>query len=329
MQLNVDPKLQLLRALIPGESVTLREMRERTNMTESTLAESIAALSDVFPELETPPGALKLNASPDLLDPTDFCERLPKRLCTRVAQIDVFAVCESTNTAINMDSIGPNSMSVAIAEYQTGGRGRRGRIWTSGFAAGLCLTVAVRIAKGQAIIPTLTLAIGVQLASVLDAHLSESVLLKWPNDLILANGKLGGILVELSTLAEGDQLLRVGVGINCVAPQTSAMSGDLPALPPAALTDHARHALNRTQIAAELVTGIVDAFDRHSEQGFDVFRSQWQSRDYLKHQLVQVFEDERVRHGTAIGIDQHGALRVTTDEGEIQLMGGEVRVRRR
>ncbi len=283
-----------------------------------------------MPELETPTGLITLGGNLDLLDPDQFTDSLADNLLARFSQIGVFAVCESTNTeVIHMGHPAPGLMSIAIAEYQTGGRGRRGRIWTSGFAGGVCLTVAVRLNKGQLVVPTLTLAIGARIASVLDEHLTTGVLLKWPNDLVLADSKLGGILVELSTLAEGDQLLRIGVGVNCVAPQTDAMSGDLPALSPTGLEDYASHALNRTQIASGMVTAIVDAFDLHGEQGFEVFRSEWQERDYLKHQAVQVYDDERVRHGTAIGIDKNGALRVHTDEGEIQLMGGEVRVRRR
>ncbi len=316
--------------MIPGERVSLQEARTRANLSEASMAESVAALTAVFPGLTTPPGGLELTACPDLIDPQRFCESLPDDMQPRFSNVAIYAVCESTNEevmAIGLPSV--NTCNVALSEYQTGGRGRLGRSWSTGFAGGICLTVARRFAAAERVDPTLTLAVGVQLAGVLDRWLSQPVLLKWPNDLILDDGKLGGILVELSTLPGGDQIMRIGVGINCDLPTITPDSAGVASLPPASLASRARSALDRTQIAADLVAGIVRALDRHREEGFGAFQADWQDRDYLRHQPVQVFSDERVRHGLARGIDEHGALRVETDEGLLTLMSGEVRVRRR
>ncbi len=198
MQLTVDPRLQLLRALIPGELVSLKEARARAELSESALAESVAALTAVLPELATPPGALQLISHPDLLDPRRFCALLSDRLLDRLSHVAIYAVCESTNSEVmTIGTPAANKMNIAISEFQTGGRGRQGRSWKSAFAGGLCLTVARRIAAGVPIEPTLTLAIGVQLAKVLDAWLTRSVLLKWPNDLILGDGKPGSVAPRL------------------------------------------------------------------------------------------------------------------------------------
>jgi BirA family biotin operon repressor/biotin-[acetyl-CoA-carboxylase] ligase len=330
MRIRVGPAHQLLRALIPGELVSLSEARARAELSESALAESVAVLTAVFPQLATPPGALQLNTNPDLLDPERFCGLLSDPLSARLSHVAISAVCVSTNSEVmTIGTPAANKMNIAISEYQTGGRGRQGRSWKSAFAGGLCLTVARRFGAGVRIEPTLTLAVGVQLANVLDAWLTRTVLLKWPNDLILGDGKLGGILVELSTLPGGDQLLRVGAGINCDAPDIMHTSDGLPSLPPAAMADHLIRPLDRSRLAAELATGIVDALDTHLADGFGAFRTSWQDRDYLRHQQVQVFSDERVRYGTATGIDERGALCVSTDEGVLTLMSGEVRVRRR
>ncbi|MFK8030696.1 MAG: biotin--[acetyl-CoA-carboxylase] ligase [Gammaproteobacteria bacterium] len=330
MDILTDPKLSLLRTLIPGEIVSLKEARQLAGLTEAQLAESVASLASAYPHFVTPAAGLQLLGDPDLLDADRFCAGLSEDLKTRVSRLAFYAVCESTSTEVTAIGVPEsNSLNIALTEYQTGGQGRQGRKWTSGFSEGVCFTVAFRFDPSVKIQPTLTLAIGVQLATALDEFLTESVLLKWPNDLILGVGKLGGILVELSTLPEGDQLMRVGVGVNCGAPVVDVMSGAVPSLPPAGLKEFARGSLNRTAVASTLVAAVVETVDLHRKEGFESFRSTWQHLDFLRHQAVQVLDGERVRHGVAKGIDQYGALRVATDEGEISLMSGEVRVRRR
>lgn len=329
MKLKINPGVTLMRSLIPGEPVSLRQAIDSFALTEQAAQSLFTELAECCEQLELRDGTLTLTEALDLYDPERLVSRLSASITARVDSASFHALCESTNTGSTaMNVAAANTLSLAFADFQTGGRGRQGRSWRSGYAQGVCFTASFRFPPEVALRSTLTLATGVALAEALDHHVTEPVMIKWPNDLVLGEGKLGGILVEVSSTGGQDQLVRIGVGINCEAPSFDPMSGALPALAPAGLAGRSRRPLDRTAIAADLVNAVVAAVDKHGEQGLDPFRAQWNHRDYLRHQAVQVHDDERVRHGTANGIDQHGALRVTTDQGELHLTSGEVRVRK-
>lgn len=328
MKLIVDPAIRLLQQLEPGEPASLRQLSLALQSDEETLAVLVPELLDSCEELVAPSGMLMLTHPLDLLEPEAFVAGLSESVLQRLERCAVRAQCASTNSdEATTDVTRRGALSLALAEYQTGGRGRQGRTWCSGFARGLCVTLAFRV-KAAHVTPTLTLAAGVAVATTLDTFLTESVLLKWPNDLILSEGKLGGILVEVSSAAEGDVLVRIGIGINVEAPPAQNMSGSLPALVPTGLSERAAGTLQRTALASELVNCVVEAVDLHGESGLAPFMHEWNQRDYLRHQSVQAFDQDRVRHGTALGINADGSLRVKTDEGELALNSGEVRVRR-
>lgn len=315
-----------MQALTPGELTRREAIADATGVSDASLAEAVDALVAVVPELSIVDEHLLLSAELKLIDSARF-ERALTAHSARIHKASLYALCESTNSAVLTQPFAQNgSVNLALAEFQTSGRGRQGRKWTSGFAGGICLTVAQQFK--QPVASTITLAVGVCVAEVLDSLLTDRVLLKWPNDLLMGGGKVGGILVE-STLQGSTCTLRVGVGVNCVAPDAPAHSDGLPALRPVALNDFVDPPVDRTQLAASLVQGVLAAMDEHAAEGFAAFVSRWQDRDYLYHQPVQVFDQEHVRHGTAIGINAQGELCVRTEEGDRWLGSGDVRVRKR
>lgn len=124
----------------------------------------------------------------------------------RFADIRWFAEVDSTNrVAADLARAGAPDGLVVGADNQTAGRGRRGRIWESRPGAALLVSVVLRPAP-----PLVTLSAGVAAAEACeDAVPGAHVALKWPNDLLLGDGKLGGILSELV----GDAAV-VGLGVN-------------------------------------------------------------------------------------------------------------------
>ncbi len=104
------------------------------------------------------------------------------------------------------------------AEWQTAGRGRRGRGWTAVLGGSLTFSVGWRFLQGAGHLSALPLAVGVALARALESEGYSGVELKWPNDLIHGEAKVGGILVELSGDALGPSLAIVGVGLNIRLP---------------------------------------------------------------------------------------------------------------
>src|SRR5210317_2169135 len=115
----------------------------------------------------------------------------------RLAAFDVFPEIGSTNTYL-MQAAGPapGMISIAATSNQTAGRGRQGKIWQSPPGSGIAISVAYTFAAQPANLPALTLMLGLGVVDALEELGATSVMIKWPNDLVALDGKLGGILAE-------------------------------------------------------------------------------------------------------------------------------------
>ena len=125
--------------------------------------------------------------------------------------------------------------SVIVADRQTAGRGSRGRRWLAAPGASLTFSVLLRFDGGLERLAGLSLAVGVAVVHALDSCGAAGILLKWPNDVLYDNAKLGGILVELQS-AEGGALAIIGIGLNLSLPESLGECEGF-ALPPAALDE--------------------------------------------------------------------------------------------
>jgi BirA family biotin operon repressor/biotin-[acetyl-CoA-carboxylase] ligase len=215
--------------------------------------------------------------------------------------------------------------AVFLAERQTAGRGRRGRSWASPLAAHLYVSVARRFAGGFASLGGLSLAVGVAVAEALRSAGVEQVALKWPNDLVVADRKLGGILIDLRGEAQGPCEAVIGIGLNWRMPAAAARGIDQPwcdlaTLAPGAWPD-------RNALAVHVLDALLPALARFEHDGLAPFAARWRALDALAGRPVRVLDGERRHEGTALGIDATGALRVRHADGERCWHSGEVSVR--
>ena len=212
-----------------------------------------------------------------------------------------------------------------VAEHQTAGRGRQGRVWQAAPGASLTFSLALPMA------PTdwsgLSLAVGVALANALDplaAGAAPRIGIKWPNDLWLidADGggrKLGGILIE--TVAAGAQRLAVvGVGINVLPMSIRDAGTGFACLQELDAQASAPHAL------AAVAKPLVEAMLRFQQGGFGAFADAFAARDLLRGRAVHTTQADAAE-GVAMGVSPSGALLVRTPEGIKPVASGEVSVR--
>ncbi len=134
---------------------------------------------------------------------------------SQVMALDVFDEIASTNSYL-MDEPGPppGRLHIAATTNQTAGRGRQGRRWLAPPGAGLCLSIAYTVAGRTDNLSALTLAIGIGAIESLEDVNVQGVRIKWPNDLIAGEAKLGGILTEAKTHKDGSVTVVIGVGLN-------------------------------------------------------------------------------------------------------------------
>lgn len=212
-----------------------------------------------------------------------------------------------------------------VAELQTSGRGRQGRVWHA--SAGQSLTFSLALPLNPPEWSGLSLAVGVALAEALDPPATDRaprIGLKWPNDLWMWDApgrgrKLVGILIE--TVAVGERRMAVvGIGVNLLPqPHAQELSSGYACLRELQPDVDAPAALK--QIAAPLVQAL-KTFER---EGLTPFLAAYRRRDLLAGQAVST-TFPGVAEGIAEGIDEHGALRVRAGEMHA-LVSGEVSVR--
>ncbi|HAJ41352.1 MAG TPA: biotin--[acetyl-CoA-carboxylase] ligase, partial [Alcanivorax sp.] len=214
---------------------------------------------------------------------------------------------------------------VVTTEYQSAGRGRRGRQWQSPFGANLYLSVLYQLSGGFSSLGGLSLAAGVAVGRALADTVPELGLgLKWPNDLLVDGAKLGGVLIELAGEMEGQVQVVVGVGINVAMSdhQAEAIDQDWTDLRRASAAPPDRTRL-ATAVAGELLTML----DRFAVDGFAPFTAAFDQMDVCRDRPVVIHSGAGQRTGVARGVSEDGALRVEID-GEIHYMhGGEVSLR--
>lgn len=107
--------------------------------------------------------------------------------------------------------------TLVLADAQSRGRGRSGKSWASRPGAGVWMTLIERPLDASGL-DVLSLRVGMRAARALDRFASAQVMLKWPNDLLLPTGKVGGILVEARWREQRPEWVAIGIGINLVDP---------------------------------------------------------------------------------------------------------------
>jgi BirA family biotin operon repressor/biotin-[acetyl-CoA-carboxylase] ligase len=265
-----------------------------------------------------------------LIDATSFLDRaaIARALDAHGARLKVEIAdrIDSTSSELLRRIPGTDIHRLLLAaEWQTAGRGRRGRHWTSMVGGSLTFSLGWRFEQGAGFLSGLSLAVGVAIARALEASNIAGVELKWPNDLVHGQRKLGGILIELSGDALGPSLVVVGVGVNVRLP--GAMRGDIaqPVTDLAALAG----AIDRNLLLARIATEIAQALEQYGRSGFAPFRAEWQRRHALQRQPVDVLlPDGSVAHGNIAGVDADGALLLERGGRRSRFVSGEVSLRR-
>jgi BirA family biotin operon repressor/biotin-[acetyl-CoA-carboxylase] ligase len=213
------------------------------------------------------------------------------------------------------------------AEWQTAGRGRRGRGWSAVLGGSLTFSLAWRFEQGAGHLSALPLAVGVALARALEAAGFVGICLKWPNDLIHGDAKLGGILVELSGDALGPSLAIVGVGLNVRLPAAARREIDQPVTDLATLVRGP--AIDRNLLLARVAAELVTVLEGYADAGFAPLRAAWQRRHAYQRKAVRMLlPDGGAVRGVIVGVDSDGALILASGGRRLRFVSGEVSLRR-
>ena len=267
-----------------------------------------------------------MNHSPDslLIDPIRLQPLLGEKYNLFV--VDSLQECESTSTLLfERAEQGAPSGSVVVTDRQTAGRGSRGRSWIATPESSLTFSVLWRFEGGMDRLSGLSLAVGVAVVQALEACGASGVSLKWPNDILVDNAKLGGILIELQGDMDSSTAV-IGIGLNLSRPDHIDLR-DL-ALEPAALDALLRPLPERHALFALLLIQLAQVLDRFARGGFSELREDWQKRNAWQDRPVFLLRDGRVeKEGICRGADADGALLVETTAGIERVLSGDLSLR--
>jgi BirA family transcriptional regulator, biotin operon repressor / biotin---[acetyl-CoA-carboxylase] ligase len=324
------PRELIVRALADGDGRSMGSLIARLGLTEATLHTALEDLKQWGLGCE-PCGVdgVRLTHSLDLIDATLLEAALSDAARARVERIEIFGEIGSTNThLLEGTDLPPGRLRVCLAEFQSAGRGRRGRTWLAPFGSGLCLSVAWLFPALPPVLGALSLAAGVAVVRALERFGVTGLALKWPNDVLKEGAKLGGLLSELRVEAAGPAYIIVGVGLNVVLP--AAIRCDIVArggVPPADLASGPSGPPSRTRLAAALVEELLAALVAFEARGFDAFIDEWSRHDALDQRPVRVETLTESFEGIARGVCRDGTLKVDCDDQMRYLNAGDVTLR--
>ncbi|MDO8294182.1 MAG: biotin--[acetyl-CoA-carboxylase] ligase [Gallionella sp.] len=236
--------------------------------------------------------------------------------------IGILPQAASSNTLLlQRAGLDAASGSVLAVELQTAGRGRMGRAWRSGLGSTLTFSLLWRFDCGLNALSGLSLAVGVAIARALNRLGAQDVRLKWPNDILTAQGKLGGVLIEAQGDMLGPSAVVIGIGLNCSLPDNLTCRIDQPAV---ALDEVCRDMPTRNRLLAAVLQELAGALRQFAQSGFAAFGGEWERYHIHQNQPVQLrMADGSVVTGIARGVSDRGELRLETAQGMKQFNSGE------
>lgn len=258
----------------------------------------VRALQSLGYPIDAARSGYRLAAGADLLLPWEF-PRLARRLAwsaeTRSTMDDARRLAER----------GQPGRAVVVAEKQTRGRGRNGRAWRS-CGQGLYATYLRTEGRSAALLPRVPLAAALAVAASLQRLCGLSLRLKWPNDVLLDGRKVAGVLVESSTRGDRLRWIAVGVGINV---------GGAPGVPGAISLEQA---LGRPVRRADVLDALSEEMDRRLDDlTAPALALEWCGRSDTVGRGIEVATPLGTVRGTAVGVDDWGALVVRREGGRL------------
>jgi BirA family biotin operon repressor/biotin-[acetyl-CoA-carboxylase] ligase len=270
--------------------------------------------------------------------PVELLDAAALRDSARAAGLPWPAQCEvqfetgSTNELLQAaEAPAPGAARLVFAEWQTAGRGRRGRAWVAPFGAGLTFSIGWTFAETPPELSALGLALGACVVRALRELGAPAVQLKWPNDIVHAHDKLGGLLLQMRSEAGGPAYVVAGLGLNLRMPErvrASIMTAH--ATPVTDLSEACNGRMpSRIAVAARSAGRMLEGLERFARHGYAPFAAEWSAYDSLRDAPVTVFRHDGAVDGIARGTDAEGALLLETVHGEVERVhAGDVSLRR-
>ncbi len=285
------------------------EISQRLKMSRAAIWKYMQELRALGYEITAVPHlGYRLVMSPDKLLSYEILSGLGTKIIGRNI-IVMDTVTSTMDEAFRLGMENCTEGTVVCAEAQSKGRGRLGRGWTSPKAKGLYFSFVLRPSLPLNQLAQLTLMSAVALAEAIEGISHLKPLIKWPNDILVGDQKLAGILTELRAESDQVQFVVVGIGLN-----VNTSSGQL--VPGASSLKVAEgHSFNRTQVFQEILRSLEKGYLKLLRHEFSQVMEEWKKRSATLNKWVRITDPTGTIEGEAIDLDEDGALLIRKDNG--------------
>lgn len=314
--------LQLISILSDAQVHSGQQLGDTLGMTRAGINKHIKTVRSWGIEVQTVTGkGYKLPYPINLLNR----ELIKKHI--KSSNIIVEPVIDSTNQYMLERIPHLSSGDTCLAEYQSAGRGRRGRQWISPFGCNLYLSMYWKLDQGPAAAIGLSLVVGIIIAETLNKLTKGKIKVKWPNDLYLNDKKLAGILVELTGKTGDAAHIIIGVGINIGMGKKNIEIENAINQEWASLADEVEN-IERNILSVNIIQALKEALTLFEKEGLSPFVKRWFELDNFLERKVKLLIGDNIITGVEKGINQQGALLLQQDNGDIiPYIGGEISLR--
>ena len=237
-----------------------------------------------------------------------------------------YDVLDSTNEeAKRLAGGGASHGAVIWAKRQTAGRGRMGRDWVSPEGK-LYVSFLLKPERALEECSQLSFVAALAVAETLEAMVADAydIHCKWPNDILLKERKISGILLESfatqERIATSDRWIVVGIGINIESHPDHVL------FPATSLREVGVELVSAKIVLSRLVYNFMQQYDTWSKKGFAEIRKAWMARAYKLGHTVELMQGDILHTGVFEGVDEHGAIVLRSDDGLVPLIAGDVQL---
>ena len=317
-------KEELIKQLATGAFLSGQLLGDKFGVSRAGVAKHIKTLTEMGLEIYRVSGkGYKLSQHINLLNKQEIVKELNKNSIDNL--VEVHSLIDSTNSYfMRMLSQNLEQGQVCVAEYQSSGRGRRGKKWVSPFGSNIYLSMHWYLEQGMSAAMGLSVVAALAVSDAIKSLFNIQVQLKWPNDIYLDGVKLAGILIDLEGQALEPCHCVIGIGLNLAMTAKSAEQVDQPWTD---LQSHLEDSIDRNKLTAEIITHLMKRLLVHKEEGITSMVAEWKSQDYYLYKPVKLITGNRETLGICKGINDQGALLLEVEVEIKSIYGGEVSLR--
>ncbi len=317
---------KILALLRNGNYVSGEELSKKLNISRTAIWKHIKALERKGYKIEGKPNlGYRLVEKPDLL----FPHEIKAGLKTKKFGCKIFHFKEVTSTqeiAKKLAIQGYEEGTIVVAEKQTQGRGRVGREWFSPFG-GVWLSIILKPKIPPQHAQKITLLVAVAIAKTIRKMYNLDAKIKWPNDVLIGNRKVCGILVEASGEADRVNYMVVGVGVNInfdfrkIQPKLAETA--------ISISQALGKKVSRVEFVQNFLVEMEKAYNIFEAGDFNQILDEWKKLSSILGCKVKIVSYKETFVGEAVDVDEDGFLLVKLEDGLIRrVVAGDVYVRK-